>query len=707
MSVLESIRKRAGLLVLLIGASMVIFVLEDALTSGRFFFGGNENTVALVNGKKLDYQALNAKVEEMLNIEKISKGTEALDNQTYQQTVQTAYQDLLTNMMLGPQLKKLGISVPDSEVADLMLGSHPAPEIIQYFTDPQTGRILKNFVDPRTGGLNMNIVVQYVKQMNEQEQATWSLREYLIKQRQLQSKYFDLIKNGLNVTDAEAKQLNDDDNKYYNISYVLEKYSSIPDNGVTVTDQDIQSYYNQHLYEFNQTEETRKIDYVTFFATPTERDLSDLKRKVDSLTTVFKSTKPADDSSLIVEESDEHLYDKNYHKVGTLDPSIDSIMSHSEKGTVYGPYKENNEWRIAKLLDVQDMPDSVKVAHIIIAADKGDYTKAKIMADSLKKIITPENFAEFAQKYSADQESGQKGGELGWFTEGRLLPEMEKATFFGNKGDIAEVKTQYGYHLMYVEDQSEKAKHLKLGIIIKKIGPGTETVKDVYHQANTFSGNNSTSETFTKAADQMNKRVADLKENEQTVAGLQTPKELIRWAYGAKTGEVSGVFDVGGDKYVVAHLIEVTPMGTSPLALVKDDVKIKALQDKKAQKLMADMKTAEQGVANVTALSQKLGVPEARAQRLVFQTYSIPGLGKEDALLGTMTGLKPQTLSQPIQGTTGVYVIQVDSVFTPDPSNYRMVQAQQQETMRNGVIQDGFDALERKAGLVSHLGKFY
>jgi hypothetical protein len=50
MSVLETIRKRAGLLVIAIGASMVIFILEDALTSGRFFFGGNENTVALING---------------------------------------------------------------------------------------------------------------------------------------------------------------------------------------------------------------------------------------------------------------------------------------------------------------------------------------------------------------------------------------------------------------------------------------------------------------------------------------------------------------------------------------------------------------------------------------------------------------------------------------------------------------------------------
>src|SRR5690349_20691976 len=102
MSVLETIRKRAGLLVIAIGASMVIFILEDALTSGRFFFGGNENTVALINGKKLDYKDVNATVENLKVMQKLSLGVQALDKQTEDETVQMGFQNLVANMILEP-----------------------------------------------------------------------------------------------------------------------------------------------------------------------------------------------------------------------------------------------------------------------------------------------------------------------------------------------------------------------------------------------------------------------------------------------------------------------------------------------------------------------------------------------------------------------------------------------------------------------------
>lgn len=710
MSALESIRKRAGLLVLLIGAAMVIFVLEDALTSGKFFFGGNENTVAIINGKKLDYQNLNNKVEEMIQLEKTAKGAQSLDNATYNNTVQSAYEDMLNKMLLGPQLKKLGIAVTDSELTDLMLGKHPAPEIIQAFTDPNTGQIYKGLQDPRTGGIDMNKVVQYVKQMKtDQEIAMWTLREDEVREHQISNKYFDLLRNGFFVTDAQAKQDAEDATKQYNISYVLEKYSSVPDNSTTLTDQDLQTWYDAHKYEFYQDQKTTKADYIAFHADPTAKDMSDLQRDVDSIAKAFKNLKPADDSIFIVDKSDNHSFDKKYYKHGDLPSSIDSIMFNSEIGFVYGPFKENNEYHIAKLLGVADMSDSVKVSHIMFPAEKGgDYTKAKLMADSIKKIATPDNFASLAHQYSQDQESAQKGGDLGWFTQGKLLPKMDKACFAGNKGDIVEIKSPYGYHLLYIEDQSEKSKHEQVGVIIKNIGPSRETIDSVYSLASSFSGKHPTSEMFEKAADNMNKRVADLKENDDKVSGIDNPKELIRWAFQAKQGDVSGVFDVGNNQYVVAHLVQITPKGTAPLDQVKDVVRPMALQYKKAQKLLADMKTAAQGATDIAAVAQKLGVQPQTAMHLTFDTHTIPGLGIEEPVLGVMTGVKPQTLSQPFKGESGVFIIRVDSVSAPATAlDFRYVMAQEQDEQRRRIEFDAYDALTKQADLVSHLGKFY
>ncbi len=711
MSVLESIRKRAGLLVILIGASMVIFVLEDALTSGRFFFGGsNENTVAMVNGKKLEYQDLNNRVDEMLTMEKTAKGSDALDNATYNNTVQSAYEEMLNKMLFTPQFKKLGIAVTDSELTDLMLGKHPAPEIVQAFTDPNTGQIYKGLQDPRTGGLDMNKVVMYVKQMKtEQEMAMWTLREDEIREHQLNNKYFDLLRNGLFVTDAEAKQDAEDATKQYNISYALEKYSSIPDNSITLTDQDIQSWYEKHSYQFYQDEKTVKADYITFKADPTLKDLSDLQNDVDSIAKAFKNLKPADDSIFIVDKSDNHFFDKKYYRKGALPQSIDSIMCNSEKGFVYGPYKENQEYRIVKLIDIANMPDSVEVAHIIFPADKsGDFSKAKIMADSIKKIATPDNFASLARQYSQDQQSAQKGGDLGWFTQGKLLPEMDKACFAANKGDIIELKSQYGYHLLYIEDEPEKSDHYQVGTIVKEIEPSKETTDSVFALASSFSGQHPTSELFEKAADAMNKRIADLKENDEKVAGIDNPKEFIRWAFQAKQGDVSGVFDAGNNVYLVAHLVQITPRGIAPLDQVKDIARPMALQYKKAEKLITDMKTAAQGVSDIGALARKLGIQAQSAMHITFMTHTIPGLGIEEALLGVMSGIKPQTMSPPFRGESGVFIIRVDSVSTPAAGlDFRYVQAQQEDVLRRRAEYDAYDALAKNANLVSHLGKFY
>ncbi|MGP8216588.1 MAG: peptidylprolyl isomerase [Bacteroidia bacterium] len=714
MSILETIRRRANVfIVILIGGALLVFILEDALTSGRFFFGGNENVVAVANGQKLQFKDLNNKIEEVENIQKYIRQTNTLDNDLTNQIQQSIFSEMISEMVMGAEFKKLGLSLTDDELTDLMLGEHLAPEVIKnYLTDPRTGKLYEQIVDPRTGGVNRAMWVNFVKNMNDKQEYQYKLTEEEVKVNQLQDKYIALIKNSFFCTDAQAKQEMLDESKYYNISYVLKKYNTVPDNSVTVSDQDIESYYNSHLYNYSQPEESRKVDYVAFLATPTDKDMTDLQNEADSIARTIKTIKPSEDSAYITAESDDHLLDPNYHKAGMLSQAIDSVMSHAEKGFVYGPYRDMNKIKVAKLLDVAYLPDSAKASHILIApadpSKEADWETAKKTADSIKEMVTKENFADVAKARSMDPGSKDKGGDIGWFNqEAQMVPEFIHACFFNNKGDIVEVKSQFGYHIIYITDQDEKSKYLHVGIVTKNIVPSTETLNSVYSQASSFAGKNTASDVFESMAGKMNKREAEFKENDPSVPGLTSPKDLIRWAYTAKAGDISPVFDVGGFKFIVAHLMQITPKGQTPLELVKDQVREKAMQEKKAEKLIADMKTAMQGVTNVTALGQKLNTPAANQQRLSFQMYSIPGLGKEDELLGTMVALKPNTLSQPIEGELGVYVIQVDTVYMSNAGDYKMVQQQQQQALQNRAQYDVYDALQKKANFVSHLGKYY
>lgn len=704
MSALESIRKRAKLLVIIIGASLLIFVLEDALTSGKFFFGGGDNIIAVINGKKIDYTKFRIEADNAVEKEKESMGVESLRDSDENVVIQNAFKDMVFNAILSPQYQKLGINVPDSELANLMIGPRPAPEVYRLFSDGH-GHIMKQFQDPRTGGLNMNMVIRYVQQMKDQDLARWEMIEDRVKNQDMQSKYFYLLINGIFIPDAIAKLDNEDATKTYNISYVLKRYTDIPDNSVTVSDQDIKDYYNKHLYKYYQQQESRKVDYVTFIANPSDSDMMSIHRDVDTMYNQFKNLKPSDDSGFIV-ATDAQVFDYQYHKEGDLPVSIDSVMTHSEIGAMYGPYKEDGKYKIAKLLDIAELPDSIRYSQIFIPAPNGDFDKVKPFADSIKKIATVANFADLAKANSKDPESAEKGGDMGWITRGAGLPaDLEHKMFFGDTGNVIQLQLQQGFLIICVTDQTKRIKCYKVGIAMKDIEPSTATQQKVYAEADNFGGKNHTSGAFEKAAAQMDRRVVDIGENDNTIAGMQSPKELIRWAYDNKEGTVSDVITVGDNKYVVAHLMQVTKMGAIPLEQVRNEVKAEVIQDKKAGKIIADMKTAVSG--GLSSVSQKAGSAVNTAQGLTFTSYEIPTLGKEDAVIGTMTALKTGEISQPIQGELGVYVIKVDSTYYTDKTDYRITQMKEQRALQNAAPNDAYNALVKKAGYVSHFGKYY
>ncbi|HSY75709.1 MAG TPA: SurA N-terminal domain-containing protein, partial [Bacteroidia bacterium] len=134
MSILETIRSKANVfVVILIGGALLVFILEDALTSGRFFFGGNENTVAMANGQRLEFKELNEKIEEIKSIQeydrRVAGQSPTLDEKTTSEIEQSVFAEKVSDLIMGPEEKKLGISVTDDELTDMMLGDHLAPEV--------------------------------------------------------------------------------------------------------------------------------------------------------------------------------------------------------------------------------------------------------------------------------------------------------------------------------------------------------------------------------------------------------------------------------------------------------------------------------------------------------------------------------------------------------------------------------------------------
>ncbi|MBK6986190.1 MAG: SurA N-terminal domain-containing protein [Bacteroidetes bacterium] len=214
MSVLEKIRSKTGLLVGIVGLALVIFILESLLGSGGALFSGQDLEVGKINGEQIDYPAFSAKVNEQIAQIQQSNPNQVIDDKMKEQIIESVWSQMINDKVIKVQYKKLGIEVSEDELYDLML-VHPHQYVVQQLTDQQTGKVYEGFARP-DGELDLVKLNQWVGQMNAEQEKFWKQLEKSILEVRAAEKYNNLIKKGLYVTSAEAKDVFIAQNKQVN-----------------------------------------------------------------------------------------------------------------------------------------------------------------------------------------------------------------------------------------------------------------------------------------------------------------------------------------------------------------------------------------------------------------------------------------------------------------------------------------------------------
>lgn len=730
-SILESLRKRSGLLVAIVGLALMAFVLTGLFSSPNSIFGGNDRLVGEIAGKSIKYDVFNTKVQEAIEVQKRNSNKTTLSESEIDGVVAQVWNQTINEQVMTKEYEKLGIIVSDEELYDLMV-EHPHPMLVRQLSDQQTGRVAPRFADPATGQLSSAKLKEFTQSMTDDEEAQWAQLETYIRQVRVIEKYNNLIKKGLYVTTAVTKRNFVSQNTNATIKYVIKNYKLVADSTIKPTDADLSAFYNAHQNEFKQ-EASRKVEYVAFDIAPSQEDFDDAKKDMQKLVDDFKTQKSTEDSAFVIAESDSRYFDMSYHTKGTLSPQIDTFMFGASVGTVYGPYLENGTYLCAKLIGSKMSADSAKVRHLLLAykgAERAQPTvvrtkeQAKKMADSLLAVIKKGGkFADLVDKYSddggktkpADKKDGEyykgKGGDYGWINPNSgFVPAFTDAGLDNKKGDLLVVESSFGYHIMEVLDSKGSQKKVQVVTIDKKVEPSSKTMQEVFTQANKFAGSNTTNELFQKAVidQKLNKRIADnIKESDKAVAGLENPKALIRWAYENKKGTVSEPMDFVS-KYIVAVITDAREKGIATLEEAKDALTEKVIKEKKAEMFTKEFNDAMAGGASIDAVAAKMKLAVETAPNVNFNTAAIPGSTNEPAVMGVVSAIKAKTMSKAIAGREGVFVVYVDAVTeAPAQKDYKAQQTTEISQMQPRVDYEVYDALKESANITEHLVKYY
>ncbi|WP_454803510.1 SurA N-terminal domain-containing protein [Mucilaginibacter phyllosphaerae] len=694
------LRERMGkILAGVIGLALLAFVAGEVLHSGSSFFRDDATTVGEVNGEKIAYADFSQKLDQSTQQFKQQSG-QSITPQITNYIQETTWNQFLTEKLLNKEINKLGIVVGEAESQSMISGSNPDPQIQRQFVG-QDGQFDKS---------KLNQFLQYLQtpKADATQVAAWNDFVVQLITAKRQQKYMALVTNGLYVNSLDAQDDYQAKNKLANFKYTVLDYASIPDANVKLTDDDYSAFYNEHKNEFKNQQELRSFEYVSFSAAPSKDDTAAVKAQVEKLVGDFKAT-PND--SLFVQINSETKGQLTYQKKGQLEPRLDSVMFTADKGFVYGPFLSNGSFKIAKLVDARISPDSVKAKHILLnPATEGGVDKALAKADSLKKLIAGgKSFAELAKTFSIDKASGEKGGDLGTFARGAMIPAFDDAVFNGKPGEIKVISTQFGVHLIEIESQKGSSKVVKIAVVDKPLTASSKTQAAVYSKAQAFlsSLGDNNFDAQAKKANLPIKNAEDVTATAASVLGLDNAREIVKWAFKTEKGTNADQVFAAGDQYVVARVSAVKPKGVLALddvkKLIEPAVRIKV----KGKQLSDKFQAALNGASNIDQVAQKAGSKVVPLQNIVFANPVIPGSAAEYKVVGTVFGSQPNKISKPIEGQQGVYVFTLDSFTNPAQLTNNVREKQQiGQTLLQRSQGSVLDALKDKANVKDNRAKF-
>jgi parvulin-like peptidyl-prolyl isomerase len=671
--------------------------------------GGQSDTIGRVNGKKITYQEFDGvlrKVTENMKSRTNQEPDEAMQSQMRDQ----AWDAIVTERLLTDEIKRLGVTVSDEELRDWVYGDNPPAELRRNFVD-STGnfnrqlyeQVLANpneyIRDPRGEDPNYG-----VKRLQELEQA--------LRQQRIQEKVQSLALLTVRVSEGDVRQRFEEQYGRYEAEYAFfDPAVLVKSDEIKVTDADLKQYYEENVDQY-KFEGSRTIKYVIFRELASSADTASRRKDIeDAAAAARKGT----DFLQLVSTYSEKPDSGSYFRRGELKAALEEAVFAGKPGDLIGPIQDADGFHLVKILDERQSKNVyVHASHILLPVIGPDSVASKALARQLvKEAAGGKDFTELARTYSKDAASAQRGGDLGWFTHGRMVPEFENAAFRAKIGEVVgPVHSGFGIHIIKV--LGHDSRELKLASIILPITASSQTKNDVGDRAKDFSYNAKETE-LTKEAQQtgLEVRTAQLQEHSPMIPGVGINEAVTRWAFSSKLGAVSEPFTVPNGSIVCA-ISEVKDAGVRSFDEVKESLRPSVLRKKTIEqaRVLAEQARASLGAGDslksITRTSPSVTVASTGTVSLLG---SIPGVGRDQTFLGVMSGLQPAEISRAFTTTRGAYLVQLLSKTGIDSASYAAKREQIRDQMirdkRNRFLPEWIAKLKERAEIEDKRDNFY
>ena len=711
MQIIQSIRdKGAAIIIIVIAISLIGFILMDAKPGGGSgsLFGGNSTNVGKVNGRDIELNEFNRRVSQEESNQAAQTGQQPTGAAVLRIREQV-WNQIVAEDVFYKEADKLGINLSSKELSAILMSSDQQNPFMKE----------RGMVDPATGKLDETKAREALNNIKKfKGDQRLSVDAQILEPLKLSTaaaKYGALISAAAYYpTWMQEKDLADT-KAFSTISYVAVGYNEISDSAVTVKDEDINNYVAKHKDLFKQ-EAGRTVSYIMFSQLPSAADTLKALQTITELKAPFAAD--SNTKAFVARNTSAVDFVDEYLPLSKIDSQVKDSVIKQPIGFIGGPYLDGQNYTLAKVIGTKQLPDSVKARHILISINdqqtgnpiRSD-SAAKNLADSiLAAVKAGADFGALALKYSSDG-SATKGGDLGSFGYGAMVPEFNEFTFSKTVGEKAVVKTQFGYHVIDILSQSNFKPAYKIAFLAKGILASDETINASSLASSKASAQKNAKDLTDYAAKNglsMVEFPTTIKENDYAVGNMQDARSLVRWAFEAKKGDVSEPIAIGND-FVVATVNKVYSEGTQDAATARIGAEAIVRNIKKAALITAKL-GATPTLESAAAAYQKQVLTAGADSTITMTGRIINGIGAEPKVIGAAFNKENITkASSAIVGTSGVYVLKVLSVQQKAAQTADEISAQ--TTARFAAIRqqtnNWFEALRKQADIKDTRAKFF